>query len=171
MNNAQVIEGGLRKAMDIIDFRTTSALEETAFDLVNMTEVPVWTHNLWDSVGCGIYRNGVLIKYSVPPTVAVDPRSGDKEFPLEARSDPMSAFPIWGSGLQGLDKDAAYWGTVELFEMLERPPMDITSHKGWALYYVAAMPYSQIIDKKYDVLQEEHIQPLFFTHIRKYDSN
>ena len=169
MDNTKVIERGLEKAYQIIDARVLKSLQETAYDLVERTNVPIWTHNLWDSIGCGIYKNGSLMSYSVPPTQAEDPRSGLNEYPLEARVVENSERPIWGYGLDGLDRDAAYWGTEQLFRMIESPPMEILAHKGWALYYVSAQPYSEIIDKKYDgsVFRDELVKPLFQIYIHK----
>jgi hypothetical protein len=173
MNNAQVIEKGLRTAREIIDGRILRSLKDSAFDLINMTDVPVWTHNLWDSIGCGIYKDGVLVDYSVPPKLATDPRSGLNEGGSSSRNDPYSAKPIWGD--TGLDEDETYrtfWGQGELFDMLNDPPADIASMTdGFALYYVAAMPYSELLDRRYTITHEGRMFPLFISHLKSYDSN
>jgi len=164
MKNEQVITQGISKAREIIRRRYLNALKETAFDLVNLTDVAVWTHNLWDSIGCGIYENGSLIEYHVPPKLAVDPRSGADEYPREARKDQSSAMPIFK--VAGVDAEKAYWGQDELFDMLNDPPLDVRNCTGFALYYVAAMPYAQYVDKRYNVTNEEMMKPLFYQHIK-----
>lgn len=164
MTNDQVISQGIGKAREIIRKRYLDALKATAYDLTNLTDVAVWTHNLWDSIGCGIYENGTLIEYAVPPKLAVDPRSGADDYPPEARKDPRSAMPIFK--VAGIDEERAYWGQDELFDMINDPPEEIRNCFGFALYYVAAMPYAQYVDKKYDVTQEEMMQPLFYQHIK-----
>lgn len=170
MSNKGVIEKGILKARQIMDNRILASLKAAAFDLLDMTDVPVWTHNLWDSIGCGIYQNGVLIEYSVPPKEALDPRSGSFDFPKESRSDVDSAIPIWG--VEGIDVFKAYWGNSELFDMLSDPPSEIKNMKdGFALYYVAAMPYSELIDRKYTVTHENRMFPLFISHLRSYATN
>jgi hypothetical protein len=171
MSNEQVIERGILKARAIIDERIFRSLRSAAFDLLSMTDVSVWTHNLWDSIGCGIYKNGVLIEYSVPPKEALDPRSGEDDFPSEARSVEGSEVPIWK--VDGIDIDREYWGQGELFDMLNDPPSRIKNMKdGYALYYVAAMPYAELIDRKYyDVMHEHRMYPLFLANMKSYDSN
>ena len=120
-------------------------MERTAWDLVEKTHVPIVTHNLWDSIGCGIYHNGVLMKISFPTKVAVKPRT-----------------KIYGVKVP--DRD--YWGIEELSDMIERPPMEVSMHIGWCLYYVAAMPYSKIQENQgVDVLRDELVKPIFQTHI------
>lgn len=164
MTNNQVISQGIGKAREIIRKRYLDALKATAYDLIELTDVAIWTHNLWDSIGCGIYENGTLIEYAVPPKLAVDPRSGADDYPPEARKDPRSAMPIFK--VAGIDEERAYWGQDELFDMINDPPEEIRNCFGFALYYVAAMPYAQYVDKKYDVTQEEMMQPLFYQHIK-----
>jgi hypothetical protein len=148
MGNEKVISDGIGLARTIIRKRYLQALKDTAYDLTNLTDVAVWTHNLWDSIGCGIYENGTLIEYAVPPRVATDPRSGADDYPPEARKDPSSAMPIFKAP-NSVDKGRAYWGQDELFDMLNDPPAEIKSSFGFALYYVAAMPYAQYVDRKY----------------------
>lgn len=166
MTNTQVITGGINRARDVVRNRFLAALKATAFSLNNLTDVPVWTHNLWDSVGCGIYENGSLIEYAVPPKGAVDPRSGNADYEDQARHDPMSAIPLWNVP-NGVDKDREYWGQDELFDMLNDPPDSIRNCFGFSLYYVAAMPYAEVIDRKSNVTQEHLMKPLFFQHIKK----
>ena len=145
-DNNKVISDGLVKAKRIIDERITSALSKTAFDLIDETDAPIWTHNLWDSIGCGIYKDGALIKVVYPPKRAEEPRSD-----------------IYGIAVPNRD----YWGYEELRDMIMNPPSSIPS-KGWALYYVAAMPYSEIVDNRsdVDVLHEEVVKPKFLSHIK-----
>ncbi len=164
MGNEKVISDGISLARQIIRKRYLQALKDTAYGLTALTDVPIWTHNLWDSIGCGIYENGTLIEYAVPPKVATDPRSGADDYPPEARRDPNSAMPIFK--VAGVDEDKAYWGQDELFDMINNPPAEIANSFGFALYYVAAMPYSQYIDKRTNVTQEEMMQPLFYQHIK-----
>lgn len=165
MSNLQVIEKGLAKALSMIDVRTTRALSETGEDLIDMTDVPVWTYNLQDSIGCGTYKDSVLMATAIPPQVATEPRSGDKDFAKSSRYQKDSERPIFG--VDGIDEDKAYWGQDELFEMLANPPIDILGHKGWSLRYIAAQPYSQAVDRYSDVLEEQSVLPLFLQHIRK----
>ena len=133
--------------------RILLALEKTAWDLIKQTNVPVVTHNLWDSIGCGIYHNGVLMKMIYPDKKAQKPRN-TKEKPLYSMGGVIT-------------EDRAYWGIEELEDMIENPPSRITTHLGWCLYYVAAMPYSQIQnDKGVNVLRDEVIKPTFETYIR-----
>jgi len=168
MSNSLEIEKGLRKATEIIDARVLRAMQETAEMIVANTSVLVWTHNLWDSIGCGIYKDGVLRSYVAPPTVATQPRSGNDEFPVEARSLKNSERPIWN--VDGIDTDRAYWGTVELFEMLERPPSEILSMKGWAIYYVSAQPYSEIVNDNFEI-EAQRIYPYVISKLKSYASN
>lgn len=165
MNNSQVIERGLAKALRMIDVRTTNALSSTGEDLIDMTDVPVWTYNLQDSIGCGTYKDSVLMSTAIPPQEATEPRSGAKDFAKSGRYQKDSERPIWG--VDGIDEDKAYWGQDELFSMLANPPVDILSHKGWSLRYIAAQPYSQVVDRYADVLEEQNVLPLFLQHIRK----
>lgn len=164
MDNSEVFRKGTEKAIALFRGRVLAALRKTATDLNAMTDVPVWTHNLWDSVGVGLYENGTLIDYSVPTKGATEPRSGDEDFPIESRQWSGSEAPLFGVP-DGVDVDKAWWGQLELFDMLSDPPADILSTPGYAIYYVAAMPYAEIIDRTDDVLQEETIRPLFLTHI------
>jgi hypothetical protein len=171
MSNKGVIEKGILKARQIIDNRILASLKAAAFDLLALTDVHVWTHNLWDSIGCGIYQNGVLIEYSVPPKIATDPRSGEESFPPEARSVEGSERPIWGD-VGNIDRDRAYWGQLELFDMLSDPPSGIKNMTdGFALYYVAAMPYAEIQDRYYNVTHEHRMFPIFISKLKSYDSN
>ena len=165
MTNDQVITQGVNKAREIIRKRYLNALKATAYDLIELTDVAIWTHNLWDSIGCGIYENGTLIEYAVPPKIAVDPRSGAEDTSSEARRDPSSAMPIFKVA-EGIDVDRAYWGQDELFDMINDPPEEIRNCFGFALYYVAAMPYAQYVDRRYNVTQEEMMKPLFYQHIK-----
>lgn len=164
MTNDQVIDSGISKARQIIRKRFLDALKATAMDLSAMTDVPVWTHNLWDSVGCGIYENGALIEYHVPPKLAVDPRSGGITA-SGSRQDPKSATPLWNVP-KGVDEDRAYWGQDELFDMLYSPPNEILNCFGFALYYVAAMPYAEVVDRRTNVTHEHNMKPLFLQHIK-----
>lgn len=171
MSNDQVIDRGIAKAKELIDAQMLRTLKATAYDLLASTDVPVWTHNLWDSIGCGIYRSGVLIEYATPVRGAKDPRSGAESYPMEARTDRSSFFnssePIWGAP-SGVDVNREYWGEKELFDMLNDAPPEISGMtSGWALYYVAAMPYAQVLDEDYNVLKDELVNPLFFSHIVK----
>jgi len=129
--------------------RILGILEATAFSLSNKTSVPFITYNLWDSIGCGVYHNGTLMKVAYPP-------SKKAEVP---RTD------IYGIGVA----DREYWGREELEDMIENPPLEIKSYQGWCLYYVAAMPYAEIQDKRsdVDVLREELVKPIFKSHIQK----
>lgn len=165
MTNDQVITQGISKAREIIRKRHLDALKATAYDLIELTDVAVWTHNLWDSIGCGIYENGTLIEYAVPQKIAVDPRSGAEDSASNSRRDPKSAMPIFKVA-EGIDVDRAYWGQDELFDMINDPPAEIRSCFGFALYYVAAMPYAQYVDRRYNVTQEEMMKPLFYQHIK-----
>lgn len=165
MNNQKTIEDGISKARSIIRSRVMNAIKATAFDLTELTDVPVWTHNLWDSIGCGIYENGVLVEYSIPPKEASEPRSGADEFPMEARKVEGSEKPLW-SVPSGVDRDRAWWGRDELFDMLNDPPASIRNCQGFALYYVAAMPYAAYVENDDEMLNTQHVAPLFFKHIR-----
>ena len=146
IDNNKVISDGLIKARRIIDERIVSALTKTAFDLIDETDVPIWTHNLWDSIGCGIYKDGSLMKVVYPPKRAEEPRSN-----------------IYGVTAPNRD----YWGYEELGDMIMSAPDSIPA-KGWALYYVAAMPYSEVVDERsdVDVLHEEVVKPKFLSHIK-----
>ena len=145
INNNKVISDGLIKARKIIDDRMLVALRETAWDLTNATEVPIWTHNLWDSIGCGIFKDGVLMEVTYPPKKAEEPRTD-----------------IYGINVPKRD----YWGIEELKDTVTSytPTSD-----GWVLYYVAAMPYSELVDDRSDadVLQEELVKPTFLSHVRR----
>ena len=147
-NNNKVITEGLQKAKRIIDDQIISALTKTAFDLVGETDVPIWTHNLWDSIGCGIYKNGALMKVVYPPKRAEEPR-----------------VDIYGVTVP----DKEYWGFEELKDSIMNAPSSVRSVEGWVLYYVAAMPYSEVVDERsdVDVLHEEVVKPTFLSHIRK----
>ena len=148
VDNARRITEGIAKAKGIIETRIVAALQKTMWDLVNMIDVPVDTHNLWDSIGCAIYSNGALISVEYPPQVATEPRP----FRYKA-SDPK----------------IYYWGREQLEEMVINPPAEVLTHKGWCLYYIAAQPYSQIVEdiNGDDVLDEEKVMPLFYSHIKK----
>jgi hypothetical protein len=165
MDNQKVLDEGNRKVTALFRGRVLAALRRTATDLNAMTDVPVWTHNLWDSVGVGIYENGTLIDYSVPVKGATEPRSGADDFPMQSRQWSGSEDPLFGVPA-GVDVDKAWWGQAELFDMLSDPPVSILTSSGFAIYYVAAMPYAQVVDQKDDVLSEEMIAPTFLTHIR-----
>ena len=166
MNNEQVILKGLDVARTAIRTQIVDAIKKTAFDLEALRPFDLnWTHNLLDSIGCGIYENGVLIDYITPIAEAQDPRSGDGDFPIEARKVSGSEAPI--SGVSGIDVDRPYWGEKELFDMLADPPPEVMI-QGWALYYVAAQPYSEVLDRMGgDILADERVVPIFKTHIAK----
>ena len=165
MTNTEVIEKGLELAMRKISVRTSTALTQTAEEIVDRTDVPVWTYNLQDSIGCGTYRDSVLMTTAMNPQQATEPRSGAKEFPLEQRYQTGSERPIWD--VDGIDEDKAYWGQDRLFFMLSHPPAPVVANEGWALAYVAAMPYAQVVDARTDILEEELIDPTFLKYIRK----
>lgn len=166
MTNEQVILKGLDTARAIIRKQIVDAIKQTAFDLEVLRPYGLaWTHNLLDSIGCGIYEDGVLIDYITPVAEATDPRSGAESYPIDARKVRGSEAPIYG--IDGIDKDRPYWGEKELFDILNDPPPQVYG-KGWALYYVAAMPYSEVLDERgYDILQDEEVVPIFKTHIQK----
>lgn len=166
MTNEQVILKGLDTARSIIRKQIVDAIKQTAFDLETLRPYGLaWTHNLLDSIGCGIYENGVLIDYITPVAEAVDPRSGADDYPADARKVKGSESPIYG--VAGIDKDRPYWGEKELFDMLNNPPAEVIGN-GWCLYYVAAMPYSEALDERgFDILQDEEVVPIFKTHIKK----
>lgn len=165
MDNTKVLAEGNKKISALFRGRVLDALRKTATDLNAMTDVPVWTHNLWDSVGVGIYENGSLIDYSVPAKEATEPRSGADDFPMQSRQWSGSEAPLWDVPA-GVDTERAWWGQAELFDMLSDPPASILTSSGFAIYYVAAMPYAEVVDRTDDVLSEEMIAPLFLTHIR-----
>jgi hypothetical protein len=165
IGNQSTLEKGMAKATAVFRQRVLSALKKTAFDLSELTDVPIWTHNLWDSVGVGIYENGTLVEYAVPARQATEPRSGADDFPMEARQWSGSEAPLWDVP-SGVDVDRAWWGQAELFDMLADPPASILASSGYALYYVAAMPYAQIVDDTQEVLHEQMVRPLFFKHIK-----
>lgn len=144
-NNNKVISEGLAEFIRIKDEQILSALTKTAFDLVDETDVPIWTHNLWDSIGCGIFKNGALMKVVYPPKRADEPRT-----------------EIYGVSVPKKD----YWGHEELRDQIMSYSPNV---KGWVLYYVAAMPYSEVVDERsdVDVLHEEVVKPTFLSHVRK----
>ena len=146
INNKKVIDNSAKIAVKLKDNRIVSALSKTAFDLLKQTRVPVVTHNLWDSIGCGIYKNGAMMKVVYPPKRAVAPRTEIYGTPSESRP---------------------YWGFIELQDMIMNPPASVLTHKGWCLYYVAAMPYAEVIDKRSDVvvLKDQLVRPFFESHI------
>lgn len=147
--NKKLINGFRNRFEAIKNKRLLSILERVAWDLVKKTKVPIVTHNLWDGIGCGIYYNGVLMKISFPDPVADVPRT-----------------EIYGINVPNRE----YWGIEELEDMIENPPSRISGHKGWCLYYVAAMPYSKIQqDEGVNVLRDELIKPIFQTHIHILD--
>jgi len=161
MNNQQVIETGVRKAREIIDNRIMASLQATAFDLETLRPFGIyWTGNLLDSIGCAIYQDGRLERLFVPDQKASDPRSGADEYPPETRVVEGSEAPINGGNNSAYDIFRAWWGSDELVEKLLSPPPEILNMTdGFALYYVAAMPYASIIDAKYGgvVLDEEQV--------------
>jgi hypothetical protein len=148
IENARIIEEGFVKIRKRIDQQVVTALSETMWDLVNLTEVPVDTHNLWDSIGCGVYVYGVLVDVLYPPQVATEPR------PFRFKKG---------------DPKIYYWGSEELEEMIIFPPDEILTYQGYCLYYVAAQPYSALIRDlmDVDVLHTDIVKPKFFTHIKK----
>ena len=148
IRNDKVITDGLIKAKRLIDDQMISALTKTAFDLIEETDVPIWTHNLWDSIGCGIYKNGALMKVLYPPNRATEPRTDIYNAPSSKKE---------------------YLGIEELRDSIMNAPASVTSVQGWVLYYVAAMPYSEQVDCRsdVDVLHEEVVKPSFLSHIRK----
>ena len=166
MKNEQVILKGLDIAKSAIRKQIVDAIVKTAFDLESLRPFGiVWTHNLLDSIGCGIYENGVLIKIVTPVAEAPEPRSGEGDVSIESRTIPGSEQPIYG--VSGIDVDREYWGEKELLEMLLDPPPEVMI-TGWALYYVAAQPYSEVVDDLGgDVLADEDVVPIFKTHIVK----
>jgi hypothetical protein len=148
MTNDKVIEKGFVDFKKVIERDIVTALQNTMWDLVNNINVPIDTHNLWDSIGCGVYINGVLVSVEFPPQAATEPR------PFRYKAG---------------DPKIYYWGAEELEEMIIHPPAEILSHIGWCLYYVAAQPYSQIVEdiNGDEVLREDLVNPLFLTHLRK----
>jgi len=169
MTNDQVITQGVNKAREIIDRRIFSALEYTAMSLETLRPFGIkWTGNLLDSIGCGIYKDGTLRKFYIPQRIATDPRSGDDEFPIDSRQVEDSEIPLWNVP-NGVDVDAAWWGEDALFNMIKDPPMEIQTMTGWALYYVAAMPYASIVDYEHAgvVLKEGAAVRLFYNTIKK----
>jgi len=166
MGNEQVILKGLDIARTVIRKQIVDAIKKTAFDLESLRPFGiVWTHNLLDSIGCGIYEDGVLIEIVTPVAEAPEPRSGASTMPASSRSISGSEQPIYG--VQGIDENKAYWGEKELLAMLLDPPPEVRV-QGWALYYVAAQPYSEFIDDMGgDVLADEDVIPIFKTHIKK----
>lgn len=113
------------------------ALRQTATELINEISVPVQTHNLWDSIGCGIYNNGALVEVFFPIKEARVPRDG-------------------------------IWGREQLEDfVVNNPPSEIRNINGWALYYVASMPYAQAVDDRddVDILLEEAVVPTFIKYI------
>jgi hypothetical protein len=166
MNNTQVIDKGLKLAFSKIDTRAKFAMARTCEELVDQTSVPVWTYNLQDSVGAASYTTGGTIdSYVIPTMEAQEPRSGADSFPKDQRYVRASEAPIWG--VDGIDKEDEYWGTNELSDMIADPSIQIKSNEGWALAYFAAMPYSQIIDKRQNFMEDEQINPIFLKNIRK----
>jgi hypothetical protein len=165
MNNLQTIEKGLRNAREFIDTRVKNALTTTANELTDGTEAPIWTGNLQDSVGCGVYVDGVLWTTAIPLQEAEDPRSGDKYVSASSRYTRGSEAPIYG--VDGIDENFAYWGNDELIDMLANPHEGVKSHQGWALRYIAAQPYSQIQENEKNFMEDETINPRFLLNIRK----
>jgi hypothetical protein len=142
MTNEQVIQQGITKMMGLIDAQMLKALHETMWDLQKLTLVPIQTHNLWDSIGCGVYQNGSLIEIAFPRVVAERPQKF---------------------------KGGSYYGREQLSDMIIRGTNEILTHKGWALYYVAAQPYAQIVDDRMDgnVLHDEDVAEIFLSNIIK----
>lgn len=175
MNNQLVIEKGIRMARTLIDNRIMASLEATAFDLDSLRPFGIrWTGNLLDSIGCAIYKDGVLERFFTPPKTAPDPRSGASEYPAESRVIEHSEIAINSNMDDAINVFRAWWGSDELINKLLQPSWDIAyMEDGFALYYVAAMPYADIIDAKYDgeVLQEEEVGILFLSKMKQYASN
>jgi len=173
--NTQVIEKGQRKAREIIDNRIMASLVATAFDLETLRPFGIyWTGNLLDSIGCAIYQDGRLERLFTPDQKASDPRSGAAEYPAESRVVEGSEIPIGGGNDAAYDIFRAWWGSDELVQKLLQPPPEISNMTdGFALYYVAAMPYAEIIDAKYRgiVLEEEQVGIIFKTQMKRYASN
>ncbi len=178
-DNAHVIEKGIRKAREIIDGRILKSLKETAFYMDNLRPFDIkWTGNLLDSIGCGIYQDGVFITFVIPDQIASDPRSGEAQFPADTRDVEGSERPIYGGkdnpNLDNIDIFRPWWGTEELANMLMSPPPEIANMTdGFALYYVAAMPYAYFVDQIHGgtVLEEQAVHGLFTTIIKSYARN
>ena len=138
INNNKVLDQGWKKARLIIRERFLNTLEATAWGLLEKTSVPIITHNLWDSIGCGIYHNGKLLRVVFPKQEAINPSLYEDE-----------------------------WGRENLENMIMDAPSEIKSYSGYVLYYVAAMKYSQEINDRprIDVLKEDLVKPMFETYI------
>ncbi len=136
--NEKVLTLGLKKAMQLSQKKVLNSLEATAWRLLDNTDVPILTHNLWDSIGCGIYYRGELLRVCFPNPEAVNPSVFEGE-----------------------------WGRENLEDKILDAPMVVKSYKGYVLYYVAAMPYSEEIDNRpnVDVLNSELAKPIFETYI------
>lgn len=179
MSNQQVIEKGIKKAREIIDERILRAIKDTAFSLDNLRPFGIkWTGNLLDSIGCGIYQDGVFLTFVTPEQIAGDPRSGEDEYSAESRDVEGSETPIYGDkdnpDLDNIDVNRPWWGHEEVINMLLSPPPEISNMTdGFALYYVAAMPYAYFVDKAHEgaVLEEEKVKGLFTTAIKSYANN
>lgn len=136
--NQKVIKDGLAKAKKIIHNRILNALEQTAWDLLDKTRVPVLTHNLWDSIGCGIFYKGVLEKMIFPPKVATE---------------------------KSIEENV--WGIDELRDKIVNPSSETLGYNGFVLVYVAAMPYAEEIDRRpsVTVLHTEIIPTTFISNL------
>ena len=136
--NEKALELGIKKAMKIAQHKVLDSLEATAWDLVDGVSVPILTHNLWDSIGCGIYYKGELLRICFPNPEAVNPSIFEGE-----------------------------WGRENLEDKILDAPTAIKTYQGYVLYYVAAMPYSETIDNRpdVDVLRSNLVKPIFETYI------
>lgn len=108
-------------------------LEEAAREIVSFIEkakaIPVYTGNLQDSTGVGVYMSGSLISYK-PVKIAREPRIVN-----------------YGKGTMG-EPNKEYWGTDELTRAIGAAASDYSS--GFYIVVFSTMPYAYKVEETND---------------------
>lgn len=127
-HNKKIVENKLRKSTESIEERITKVLTMVAQEIVLYIEgarqIPVYTGNLQDSTGVGVYRNGVLRSYMPTQTATV--------------AQEYAYRPIWG--------------TEELAKALNVGATEFS--KGIWIVLFSAVPYAWFIDDKYNFFED-----------------
>lgn len=143
-HNNRVFEKILQQKADNIEARIEKVFRQVAEDVIvfieGANEIPIYTGNLADSTGLGIYRNGVLTSY-LPTKKAVEP--------------------------QTFGYNQNVWGADELQRALNVSATEFAT--GIWLVLFSAVPYALFIEDKYNYFEDGVVQDLlqqFYSAIR-----
>ncbi len=133
-HNKKVFSIGLNKYREGLEMRIVNVLTELAQSVIVYVEgsgqLPIYTGNLADSTGVGVYRNGHLTSY-LPTKRAIVPQEYEGQ---------------------------TVWGDEELMNALQMSATEFSS--GIWIVLFSAVPYAFKLEKKYNYFDDGIVEDM-----------